>query len=54
MSEGLKPVGFQKARVIAICAKAEPMAMVTEPHNEESASCCGVKMLCLRYGKGNK
>ena len=45
MSEGLKPVGFQKAGVIAIRAKAEPMAMVAALHDGRIASCCGAKML---------
>ena len=36
MSESLKPVGFQKARVVAICAEAEPMGMIAALHDGRS------------------
>jgi hypothetical protein len=37
MSESLKPVGFQKARVVAICAKTKPIAMIAAFHDRRSS-----------------
>ncbi len=41
MSKGLKPVGFQKASVVAICAKAELMAMVITLHDGRCSQLLG-------------
>jgi len=51
MSEHLKPIRFKKGNLVAICAKAEPVAVVATLHGRDEAARCRVKMLFLLRDK---
>ena len=47
MSERLKPIRFKKGNLVAICAKAEPVAVVATLHGGDEAARCRVNLLFL-------
>lgn len=52
MSERLKPIRFKKGNLVAICAKAEPVAVVATLHGGDETARCRVNMLFLLRDKG--
>jgi hypothetical protein len=51
ISERLKPIRFKKGNLVAIYAKAEPVAVVATLYSGDEAARCRVNMLFLLRDK---
>jgi hypothetical protein len=51
MSERLKPIRFKKGNLVAICTKAEPIAVVATLYGGDEAAKCKVNILFLLRDK---
>lgn len=49
MSERLKPIRFKKGNLVAIGAKAEPVAVIVTLQGGDKAARCRMKILVLTW-----